>query len=197
MTTAHKNLTGTDLHEIKGASAATYGQQPIADGLGSAPFGSGGGLLMHVREEQASGVASVTSAATGSFIQTALNTVKTNEITGASLGSNRVTLPVGTYFISIVVPAYLVTNSSNFAARAVLCNVTASSYIVLGQSVRGLGGSGGSGGTFPLTAVGRIILTGTTVLEIQHYLSSGSVGAAFSVPGFNEVYSEMLIWKVA
>lgn len=34
----HKDLTGADLHEIKGASTATSNQIPIANGLGGAPF---------------------------------------------------------------------------------------------------------------------------------------------------------------
>jgi len=39
MTVLHKNLTDPSLHEVKGAAAATSGQVPISDGVGSAPFG--------------------------------------------------------------------------------------------------------------------------------------------------------------
>ena len=35
----HKDLTGLDLHECKGASTASLGQVPIANGSGQAPFG--------------------------------------------------------------------------------------------------------------------------------------------------------------
>jgi hypothetical protein len=35
----HSALTGTDLHECKGAAAAASGQVPIASGSGTAPFG--------------------------------------------------------------------------------------------------------------------------------------------------------------
>lgn len=35
----HSALTGSDLHECKGAYSAASGQVPIADGSGSAPFG--------------------------------------------------------------------------------------------------------------------------------------------------------------
>lgn len=34
----HSTLTGADLHEIKGAAAATSGQIPVANGSGGAPF---------------------------------------------------------------------------------------------------------------------------------------------------------------
>ncbi|AJT60727.1 hypothetical protein [Citrobacter phage CVT22] len=35
----HSQLTGSDLHETKGASSASVGQVPIANGSGGAPFG--------------------------------------------------------------------------------------------------------------------------------------------------------------
>lgn len=36
----HSALTGSDLHECKGAAAASLGQVPVANGSGSAPFSS-------------------------------------------------------------------------------------------------------------------------------------------------------------
>ena len=36
----HSALTGSDLHECKGAASAASGQVPIANGAGQAPFGS-------------------------------------------------------------------------------------------------------------------------------------------------------------
>ena len=38
MTVAHSTLTGSDLHECKGAASATAGQVPVATGGGTAPF---------------------------------------------------------------------------------------------------------------------------------------------------------------
>lgn len=35
---AHSALTGTDLHEIKGASSATINTVPVSDGAGTTPF---------------------------------------------------------------------------------------------------------------------------------------------------------------
>ncbi len=40
MTVAHASLTGSELHEIKGASTATLGQLAVANGSGGAPFGT-------------------------------------------------------------------------------------------------------------------------------------------------------------
>lgn len=36
----HSTLTGSDLHECKGADSAALGQVPIASGSGTAPFGN-------------------------------------------------------------------------------------------------------------------------------------------------------------
>ena len=38
MTVAHSTLTGSDLHECKGAASATTGQVPVATGSGTAVF---------------------------------------------------------------------------------------------------------------------------------------------------------------
>lgn len=35
----HSSLTGADLHETKGAASAAFGQVPISNGSGGAPFG--------------------------------------------------------------------------------------------------------------------------------------------------------------
>ncbi len=39
MNVQHASLTGSDLHECKGAASAASGQVPVANGSGSAPFG--------------------------------------------------------------------------------------------------------------------------------------------------------------
>lgn len=44
MSTQHKNLTGTNLHEPKGVASATSGQVYIADGAGSGSWGVVAGL---------------------------------------------------------------------------------------------------------------------------------------------------------
>ena len=63
--------------------------------------GAGGGIfesqLLHVRDEKASGTDGGTSA--NGIVDRDLNTVKVNEITGASLSSNQITLPSGTYYV--------------------------------------------------------------------------------------------------
>jgi hypothetical protein len=58
--------------------------------------------LLHVRDEKtlADG-----GTSTSSYTKRDLNTVVTNEIAGASLSSNQITLPSGTYYINASAPA--------------------------------------------------------------------------------------------
>lgn len=60
--------------------------------------------ILHVREEQAAGT-NGGSFNNGSWQQRVLNTVVTNEITGASLSSNQFVLPAGVYRIKARAPA--------------------------------------------------------------------------------------------
>jgi hypothetical protein len=113
---AHKNLTGADLHEPKGADAATANHVYVADGAGSGtwqkvtsdsldatsnPFGA---ALYHVREQQTASTQAGTFTS-GAWRTRLLNTEVTDEIAGSSLSSNQITLPAGTYFIKAVAPA--------------------------------------------------------------------------------------------
>ncbi len=79
------------------------------NGSGVLSFVSSGGkfesALFHVRDEKASGSHGGTSVA-GSFQTRVLNTSLTNEISGASLSSNQITLPSGTYYINARMPFY-------------------------------------------------------------------------------------------
>ena len=51
----HKNLTGTDLHEPKGAAAASVGQVYIADGAGSGAWASKNGDILNANKFTMSG----------------------------------------------------------------------------------------------------------------------------------------------
>lgn len=198
---AHSTLTGSDLHEVKGASTATSGQVPIANGSGGAPFGklthtslgttgnSFGAQLFHVRDEKPSGTA---GGATTSSTWTArtLNTSVTNEISAASLASNQITLPAGTYFIEARAPCY------NSLHKAKLKNVTDASDTIIGSSASG---PTSFGGVSDSTIQGRFTIAGTKIFEIQQYVinpgSSDALGLAVS-SGAIEVYTDVLIWKV-
>lgn len=85
--------------------------------------------ILHVRDLKSDGTSGGTSVA-GSFLTRDLNTVVTNEITGASLSSNAITLPAGTYDIYATVPAF----DCN-SAQAVLYNTSDTSNEIIGTVV--------------------------------------------------------------
>jgi hypothetical protein len=205
MTVAHKNLTGTDLHEVKGASSAAVGEVPVSDGAGGAPFAKlthtslettgnpFGAQFFHAYETQSSGVASTTSGATGSFLTTTLNTTATNEITGASLASNTITLPAGTYYIEAIVPWQATSTSVVQRFQARLFNLTSVATLIYGNACLFFGASNNA--TLMSMLRGRFTLASLSVLSLQHYKTAGIVGSAASVG--SEMYSSVQIWKVA
>lgn len=148
-----------------------------------------GTRLLHVRDEKASGTNGGTFTA-GAARTRDLNQTKTNEISGASLAGNQITLPAGTYMIQASCPACDVTYH-----RAFLYNVTDSSDVVLGTSER-ITGSTVSNRSF---IQGKFTISSTKVFEIRHLCNNTGTTFGFGIAtGLGtEVYTEVLIWKVA
>lgn len=160
---------------------------------GDNSFASAGGIfesqLLHVREELAAGTDSATLSPTGTYLTRVINTVKTNEITGASLASNQITLPSGTYFIMASLPAYV---TSNHKGR--LRNITDSITEVQGTTEH----AWNNGYTVTHTFInGRFTLSGIKVLEIQHRAGQAGSGGTSYNSSENEIYANAMIWKVA
>ena len=148
-------------------------------------------LLLHVRDEKASGTAGgvFTSGARRTRV---LNVVKTNEISGASLGSNQITLPAGTYWIEARAPAHAVDRH-----KLTLRDTTNSVDLVTGSNLFSSNASGGDNVQF---LSGRFTLSGAAALELQHECQTTKSGDGLGVAanfGEVEVYAEAMIWKVA
>jgi hypothetical protein len=155
--------------------------------------GAGGGIfesqLFHVRDEKS------TDTDGGSYTADTdntrdLNTVLTNEITGASLSSNQITLPSGTYYIQASAPAFNVNRH-----RILLQNTTDSSLVLLGTSEFIAPGRDITTRAF---LFGRFTISAQKVFEIRHYIKNtgGNLGVD-TIDGRNEVYTDVKIWKVA
>lgn len=146
--------------------------------------------LLHVRDEKASGTDAGTFAA-GAWRTRDLNTVKTNLITGASLSSNRITLPAGTYYAEGSAPAIeLGRHKVRFR------NVTNNSTALLGTST-----FASAVGTIPTRSYfsGRFTVGGPADFEIQHRCQATRADIGFGGDtsfGENEVYAEVKLWKV-
>jgi hypothetical protein len=146
--------------------------------------------LLHVRDEKTSGTAGGTFTS-GAWQTRTLNTVKANNISGASLGSNQITLPAGTYFIQAAAPANQVNDNC-----LKLYNITDLADVVIG---RGANSSSSGGYASPESTIwGRFTITGTKVFELRHICASTESTDGFGrARGFGtEVYAEALIWKV-
>ena len=149
------------------------------------------GQLLHVRDEKAANTSG------GTFTQAAwrtrvLNTSKTNEISGASLASNQITLPAGTYFIDAVAPGYYVGRH-----KAKLYNITDSADVILGSSE--MCANGVADMTTHSFVKGRFTIAAQKVFEIQHYCTVTNADG-FGLPtniAVVESYAEVLIWKAA
>jgi hypothetical protein len=155
---------------------------------------SGGALLapvLYVRDEKSAGVAGGTFTA-GAWRTRDLNTVKTNTIAGASLGSNQITLPAGTYEVLGGAQAYAV----DFH-KTRLQDVTNTVTLIVGSPAYH-GTSGVASG--PSQIMGRFTLSGVTAIELQHQCSSTFATSGLGLAsGFSliEVYSEIRVEKVA
>ncbi len=145
--------------------------------------------ILNVRDEKSSGTGGQNSTA-GSFITRDINTVKLNQISGASLASNQITLPAGTYLIYARPPGI-----SCGVHRAKLRNITDGSDVIVGASASAAGADATSSDSI---IVGVFTIAGSKVFEIQQRCSTSTTNGygQASFTGLVEVYTEVLILKL-
>ena len=150
------------------------------------PFAS---QLLHVQDQKSpttNGGASVVGFQTRN-----LNTILTNEITGASLSSNQITLPAGTYYIDAEVPGYRCTRHN-----AHLKNDTDSSIEVVGTAQYTLEASSVTNCSF---INGRFTIPAQKNFSITHDFDLANANGYGVSSDSSEVsiYTNVRIWKVA
>lgn len=146
--------------------------------------------FLHVQDQKTAGTNGGTSSSTTEHTRT-LNTVVTNNIAGASLASNQITLPGGTFFMLGSAPNYQ--GNSN---RLKLRNITDAVNTLIGKAF--FGASSYNSYQVP-TIAGLFTIGAPKVFELRHYIQLGlsTNGLGVSVgDGSTEVYSEVMIWKV-
>lgn len=195
----HSELTGASLHEPKGVAAADANRAYISDGTGSGDWTTVGldvladtakafqAQLLHVRDEKAAGTDGGTFTS-GAWRTRTLNTSKTNEITGASIVSNQITLPAGTYWL------YAWADGNSVGDHKLkFYNVTDASDTLIGTNGR-------SGISSPSYVTGRFTIAAEKVFELRHQcqvtVNTTGFGEATDF-GVVEVYAEVCIWKIA
>lgn len=157
---------------------------------GTTPSWAGGPLnysnSVYVREEQTAGTNGGGNSV-GLNTRT-LNTTVWNNISGASLASNQLTLPAGTYFLEAFGP----TNATQ-TSKVLIYNVTDAVYVAEGAA----GNAFNSGQVN--SCIGVTTIASTKVFEVRHFLgvSVGGTGLGLAANSGTEVYGQLIAFKVA
>jgi hypothetical protein len=118
-----------------------------------------------------------------------LNTIVADTTSAASVASNQITLPAGTYRVRAHAPAFSVGQH-----QLRLYNVTDSALLVLGGSGYSSGSADNSDQAW---LEGRFTLAGTKVIELQHYASATQATNGFGVRSniSTEIYASVELIK--
>lgn len=153
------------------------------------------GGIIHIQNQQNNGTNGGTFTA-GSWATRVLNTVVFSNMEGASLSSNTIILPAGTYEAHASATTFNV-----YASVLRLYNDTTGAAVL-----RGIPGSQlGTASAYTIGALsivkGYFTLTATSVIKLQHYCSSSNatygLGSACAPDGDKEIFSEVIIKKIA
>jgi len=184
--TTQGDIVYRDASGLARLGAGTSGQALLTQGAGANPiWGSADGKfesqLLHITS------APQNTSNTGSWTKLGIDTVRTNEVSGASLSSSVITLPAGTYFSMSTVQFY---RTADYNAR--LRNVSDGIDLIIG--------SGGHTWEQPNDAVtpaahlnGRFTLAAQKNVELQYYVAVGTAQTTAQSGHPNQV----LIWKIA
>ena len=147
--------------------------------------------LLHVQDQKAMGTHGGTFT-TGAWRTRPLNTVRENTISGASLNSNRITLPIGNYFLSGFSISYATSSNQSRIQRITPTSETliegASRYTWNSTYVENVSNISGA---FTLSAISDI--------ELQHicYVTGTFGMSAYTGQTANNLFAQLLIWKLA
>lgn len=142
--------------------------------------------LLHIQDQKPSGTAAQ-SITSGAWRTRDLNTVLTNRISGASLSSNAITLPAGTYFVSAITEMY---RGGETSIRLYQTSGTPTQILLGPNSYMGPSPDGASNPSL----AGEFVLASQQTIEFQIRVNSTfNGGTAHSWT--TEVYSNICIWK--
>lgn len=146
--------------------------------------------LLHIEDQKPSGTAGGAGVVGANTRD--LNTVTVNTISGASLLSNQITLPAGSYIIEASAPAYEAQRN-----RLYFYNVSDSTEDIIGesayQSANGIQTRATIKNKAPLT------IASSKTFELRHEIGALSTTNTLGFPmtdGRVNIYAEITIWKV-
>jgi hypothetical protein len=117
-----------------------------------------------------------------------LNATQFNDITGASLASNQITLGAGTYSVYASLPSYTVSGN-----KGRLFNITDSTQTILGNSLRGVADQ-----VMIAEVLGTFTIASSKVFELQHQCITTVGGNGFGGQSgiTTEIFAEIHITKL-
>jgi len=194
-------LTSSDITDgiITIADLATTGTASSSTFLrGDGAFAEAGGgvyesALFHVIDEKSTQTQGGALSSGTNNVRT-LNTIKTNEITGASLSTNAITLPSGTYHLQAQALNY-----KTASARLTWRNTTDGSDTIIGMMSYQNSGAGASTYNF---ISGRFTISAQKVFNLEHRVQTteSTAGAGYQDDGLDSkscIYADVKLWKIS
>ncbi len=153
---------------------------------GTSPFEN----MVHIQHKLNSGTNGGTFTS-GSWQTRPLNTVITNDVTGASLSSNQITLPAGTYYLDSHAKGFKVNNH-----QARWRNVSDGST-TLQASTEQCKDSADSAGTRSWCR-GKFTIASQKTFELQHRCDTTNSGNGMGNPSGwgDEIFAEVILFKI-
>ncbi len=148
------------------------------------------GEYIHIRDEKAQNTAGGTFTS-GAWRTRDLNTIVSDPASLATLSSNQITLPAGSYFVRASAPAY-----RGQLHQLRLQNISDATTEIVGDSAVSYGSAGVQAHA---CLTGAFTLSAEKTLELQHQCSQTQAtnGLGYPVNYTTEVYAVVEIWKVA
>lgn len=155
--------------------------------------------VIHVRHQRATSLNNNESVGGSAWVTRTLETTVTNTITGASLASNKVTLPAGAYQVTVNAP-FCSDAGGNVQFKQRIYNVTDAAAVLYGVN----GGlpitdTGGSPAQSYAPLVGQFTITAAKDIRLETWsnLSGTTHGNCIAVnDGSSEVYADVYITKI-
>jgi len=151
--------------------------------------------MMHVQDQKASGTSSQAIVVSSDNIRELSSTPVTNEIVGASISSNLITLPSGVYYIEANAAAQGY-NSGTLETQLKVKN--GSEVLLSGETVSELSPASRTSRN-SVSVSGNISLSvGTSSISLSQWMGAAAGSSFGSVisSGDNEVYSDLKIWQL-
>ena len=191
--TANNLLVGAGTSNVTFIAPGTSGNVLTSNGSvwSSMAPASSSQPYIYVRDEKTSGtVGGSSTPGASAFTARVLNTTQANTVSGASLASNQVTLPAGTYQVSGRAPIY-----AGNAHKTRLQNITDTTTTIMGSNA--YAPNSGDAETDSWVR-GVFTIAGTKVFEFQYQCALGAPNGLGLATNFGtEIYAEIAFVKVA